>query len=471
MVTPRRLFLFVVFLLAPVFADAQTCSNFTVGYQVVQFGTMNVAVWYPSTSPEAPYTYLSATVGSAALNGTPAPCTGLPMTVFSHGYSGCGTQSVFITEQLARNGYVVAAPDHADAGCSVTNAGSTLPPEPQQPFTNPSAWTAQTYYDRRVDIENTINGMLASPAFGPMIDPQRISGMGHSLGGYTILGMIGAWPTWLEPRIKAALLFSPYLQPFLNQATLPKITAPIQYQGGTLDFGITPWVAMSGGGYDQAQPPKFFAELSGVGHLAWTNGTCNSAGTVAACLATSSIAQLIDQYGFAFLDRFVLGTPEPLLWGAGAGLANYRHEASLVMVNAASNQAGPVAAAGIATLYTEGLPASATPAADPLHPPVSLGGLQVNVSDGTAASFPAELYYVSPGQINFVIPAAAKSGAGSVTVAQSGAILAAGPATIVAVAPGLFPTGQTLYATASGQTFANLTDPIHLGSSDVFLIS
>jgi len=39
----------------------------------------------------------------------------VPLVLFSHGLGGCALQTIFFTEELARHGYVVAAPDHADA--------------------------------------------------------------------------------------------------------------------------------------------------------------------------------------------------------------------------------------------------------------------------------------------------------------------------------------------------------------------
>jgi predicted dienelactone hydrolase len=302
-------------------------ASLSVGFQVVSFGSVQTAVWYPTQSAEAPYTYSMKTTGWVALNAAPATCGSFPMVVFSHGYSGCGTQSVFITEQLARNGYVVAAPNHADAGCSVSGSGMKIPPPPQVSFLDPGSWTDQTYIDRRNDIETVIDDVLTSSVFGPVVDGTKIAGMGHSLGGYTILAMAGAWPSWKDARIKSVVALSPYAQPFESQKTLGGIGVPVMYQGGTLDFGITPFVAAPGGAYDSTPSPKFFAELKKAGHLAWTNLTCFSAGSVANCLGASANAALIDKYGFAFFGQFMLGEAEPVLIGVGAGLADYRHSA------------------------------------------------------------------------------------------------------------------------------------------------
>ncbi len=219
-----------------------------------------------------------------AVDGPPLTCGKFPLIVFSHGYTGCGTQSVFITEQLARNGFVVVAPDHADAGCSSAGGKRSRPPQPQVNFGNPSDWTNQTDLDRKIDIQHAIDGALQSAVFGAMIDATRIVGMGHSLGGYTILGMAGAWSDWADPRIRAAILLSPYSQPFIVQNTLSGVHIPVMYQGGTLDFGITPAISKNSGAYDATPAPKYFVELSAAGHFAWTNLACIRAGTVSACL-------------------------------------------------------------------------------------------------------------------------------------------------------------------------------------------
>ena len=46
-----------------------------------------------------------------------APASGFPVVLFSHGFGGCNTQSVFLMEALARSGYFVLAPNHKDAHC------------------------------------------------------------------------------------------------------------------------------------------------------------------------------------------------------------------------------------------------------------------------------------------------------------------------------------------------------------------
>lgn len=121
-------------------ATAQsTCSYpYSVGYSVTTIAGLRVALWYATLATPASYAYSSRFFGRVAKDAPPA-CGPLPLVVFSHGLGGCGTQSLFFTEELARHGYVVAAPDHDDATfCTVDNTrGSFSNLRPQQPLADP----------------------------------------------------------------------------------------------------------------------------------------------------------------------------------------------------------------------------------------------------------------------------------------------------------------------------------------------
>jgi phospholipase C len=67
----------------------------------------------------------------------------------------------------------------------------------------------------------------------------------------------------------------------------------------------------------------------------------------------------------------------------------------------------------------------------------ALGGVTVLVTDGAGNSAPAPLYYVSPSQVNFVLPANVGSGVATVAVSNSGGTVS-GNALVYAVAPTLF---------------------------------
>lgn len=304
-------------------------STLNLGFNIKTFSTgLRAAVWYPTTAGEAPYQYADRIATAVAQGAPAADCSLFPLIVFSHGLGGCGTQSVFFTEALARAGYIVVAPDHKDAKCKVDQPRSLggLFQRAEEPLGDPEKWTDATYRDRRDDIEVVLNEITHDSLVGRRINQGAIAGVGHSLGGYTIAGMAGAWPSWKDKRIRAALLMSPYMEPFVAKGTLHSMDVPVMYQGGTRDFAITPKLEKPGGAYDASNPPKFFVKFQNAGHFGFTILTCMPYGTTEGCNERSPLAKAIDEYGIAFFDRYLKGRPEPILDRPNAEVAALRHD-------------------------------------------------------------------------------------------------------------------------------------------------
>jgi predicted dienelactone hydrolase len=231
-----------------------------------------------------------------------------PLIVFSHGLHGCSTQASFLMRALAVAGYLVVAPDHRDAGC---RGGEDR--EPPVSLGEPARWNDEVYRDRAEDIRRVIEFVVAEDRFGMHVDAERIGLIGHSLGGYTVLGLGGAWPAWRMPGIKAVLALSPYSAPFVVQRTLSGLTAPVMYQGGTRDSRLTPAVRKWGGAYDQSPQPKYYVELEGAGHFAWTDvGRIDR--------------DAIVRYTVAFMNRYVKGeAADASLTRALPGVASFQY--------------------------------------------------------------------------------------------------------------------------------------------------
>lgn len=300
-----------------------------VGFRVVEYAAgLEAAVWYPTRAPALPFAYPGAMglVGEIAENAPIASCGGgAPLVLFSHGDGGCGTQSIFVTEELARQGYVVAAPDHADALCSVDGGPHRGPDAPgTPPFSEPEEFTDQDYVGRRDDLEALAAFVLSASDFRAGIDAERFAVVGHSLGGYTAAGLAGGWESWRDSRFSAALLLSPYIQPYLVHDRFAAIELPLMYQSGTADLGILPFLEGPFGAYARSHAPKFLVVHRGAGHFDWTNTTCASFASVGECLSGNVVARSIVDYGSAFLDRYLRGSVSPLLDGDGTDLAEYR---------------------------------------------------------------------------------------------------------------------------------------------------
>ncbi len=234
--------------------------------------------------------------------------SGLPVIVFSHGFHGCATQSRFLMEAFASAGYLVLAPNHRDATCNGGPAHWWN--KAQAPFRKPEEWNDATFRDRGDDVRRLIEAARSDGGFH-RADWSRLGLAGHSLGGYTVLALAGAWPQWKLAGVKAVLALSPYTQPFIVHGTLSGLAAPVMYQGGTLDFSITPALE---GAYGQSPEPKYLLVLNKATHLAWAD------------IGWKAARGPIVGYSLAFLNRYVKVDPaDPLLTQAAPGVSLLRH--------------------------------------------------------------------------------------------------------------------------------------------------
>lgn len=134
--------------------------------------TLRLATWYPSDDEtgatlkylglfNAPNVWENASVSEGTF----------PLVVYSHGHQGYAEASSHLMSFFASHGYVVAAPDHT---------GNTT-------FDGSSRETS-IYYLRMMDISAVIDHVQQN---GPAPLTEHITGMGHSFGGYTMLGLAG----------------------------------------------------------------------------------------------------------------------------------------------------------------------------------------------------------------------------------------------------------------------------------------
>ncbi len=169
-------------------------------------------------------------------------------------------------QAFAGAGYLVMAPNHKDS-----MANGVKKERPPESFRQPANWTDNMYRDRAEDIIRLLNALKKDNAWMRMIDWSKVALCGHSLGGYTVLGLGGAWPSWKQSGIKAILALSPYCEPFVLNGDLANIQVPVMYQGGTRDIGITPTIKNLRGALSKTSSPADFVEFDKLGHLGWTN--------------------------------------------------------------------------------------------------------------------------------------------------------------------------------------------------------
>lgn len=229
-----------------------------------------------------------------------------PLVVFSHGFGGCKTQSVFLMQARARHGYIVFAPDHADARCG--GAGGSFG-RPEEKFRASGNWTDKTYADRGRDIKNLVAALQKDELWAKRIDWAHVALAGHSLGGYTALGLAGGWTSWKMQGVQAVLALSPYAAPYAQSGDLAHLGIPVMYQSGTRDLGVKPALVKEGGVFDKTKAPAWYVEFDKTGHFGWTE-------------MQKSAHDNIVHYSLWFLDRALRGADAPL--SRAEGVADLR---------------------------------------------------------------------------------------------------------------------------------------------------
>ncbi len=137
---------------------------------------LQIAIWYPTDTGqqatvvgETPAFYGQRVILNGAIK------AGIhPLVVLSHGYGGSWRNLAWIAAALVSNGYVVAAPDHPGT--------TTFDRRPEE---------AAKLWRRPEDLSRVASAMLEDASLGGKIDAHRIAGIGHSLGGWTVVELAG----------------------------------------------------------------------------------------------------------------------------------------------------------------------------------------------------------------------------------------------------------------------------------------
>lgn len=128
------------------------------------------------------------------------------------------------------------------------------------------------------------------------------------------------------------------------------------------------------------------------------------------------------------------------------GVAAEAQVSSLAIGSAASG-AAVIAPDSIASAYGQNL-TNQTQVAASLPLPTSLAGLIVQTTDSQGITNIASLIYVSPNQINFVVPTATAAGAATVKVMSGANLVAQGAVQVLPTAPALFAVNSSGLAAA-----------------------
>jgi predicted dienelactone hydrolase len=132
----------------------------------------------------------------------------LPLILLSHGTGGSALNMAWLGTPLASHGYVAVAVNHPG------NNGS-------------DGYTPQgfaTWWERARDLSTAIGKMRADSTFGERLDPKRVGAAGFSLGGYTIIELVGGrtdpgalWDFCKSPRADGICKSPPEFPNLLDQ--------------------------------------------------------------------------------------------------------------------------------------------------------------------------------------------------------------------------------------------------------------
>jgi predicted dienelactone hydrolase len=219
----------------------------------------------------------------------------LPLVLLSHGTGGSTSSLVWIAEDLAAHGYLVAAVEHFG------NAYGNDTPE-----------GAMAQWRRPVDLSRALDALLADSRFASRIDANRVGAAGMSSGGYTVIALAGgiyhpermgahcqdhpsrrgcrpdaraiferlpdrdaASSSYKDPRFRAVFAIAPALGPGFAAEDLTEVKIPVGIVASAQDEWVP--LADNAGHYAELIPGAKLTVLPKGGHFTFL-AVCNDQG-------------------------------------------------------------------------------------------------------------------------------------------------------------------------------------------------
>jgi len=288
---------------------------------------IDIAVWYPTADEPKPFQYVYeknrvATKIAVDAKSVSGP---LPLIIYSHGATGGGLSASFLTERLAREGFVVAAPDYEDKYYAA-RIRKSIPRQTARLKLKMLKWMRELKehqlnrggktYRRKVlgyrpkTAKLVIDRLLRenrdpkSPLYN-VINDHEIGLVGHSFGAWTSILVGGADPIYYDARAKAIVALSgPCNENVYERNELGNIHIPIMFMFG----GEEPKVGRMSDRellYDRANPPKFLLEINGADHFTFSGGIRKEFRTISEYVTKDPRRAAIVEYTVAFFKYYL----------------------------------------------------------------------------------------------------------------------------------------------------------------------
>lgn len=183
-----------------------------------------------------------------------------PLIIFSHGNSGVGVQSYFLTEYLASHGYIVVCPDHTGNAILTEVNGQAVGPGGQDGSYSIALQAADRPPDASflVDALGALGQVDPSGRFTGKVDLDHVGITGHSFGGLTTLLAME-----VDDRFDVG-------SPMAPAPATTTFSRPILYLAATEDHTLSP--AAIEANYQAQNPPKMNVTIADAGHFSFSNG-------------------------------------------------------------------------------------------------------------------------------------------------------------------------------------------------------
>ena len=248
-------------------------SASSIGFQQFELSDdvtrpLDITIWYPTLQNSVSTSIAEniVFVGTQVIKNASIPVQKYPLVLLSHGYRGNWRNLNWLASKLALKGFIVVAPNHP---------GTTT-------FDH-SASQASQWWQRPHDLVRVLDHLLEDTAWRAVVDSESVSAIGHSMGGWSVMQLVGAqldrntfqkqcrlYPNprtcglgselgltspqleepkslnFYDPRIKKAVILDLGLARSFSIESMSKVNTPVLILGAGIDIGDLPQTMESG---------------------------------------------------------------------------------------------------------------------------------------------------------------------------------------------------------------------------------